>query len=90
MVPKKYLLLAVAIIGIFFFIILNRVDGFQNAAPAENTDIKVEMCEIFRDTYNSLSVTLSKMEKSNIKVSDSMSAHLDSIKKQMEQYSCNV
>jgi hypothetical protein len=35
-----------------------------------------------------LSSTVSKMEKSNVKVSDAMAAHLNSIKTQMEEHGC--
>jgi hypothetical protein len=90
MVAKNYILLAAAILfaGIFFFTVLNKLDGFQNAPPAEGADIKTQMCEIFRETYRSLSSTVSKMEKSNVKVSDAMAAHLNSIKTQMEEHGC--
>lgn len=90
MLPKKYLLFAVAAVFavVLFYSLSKGLDGFQNTAQVDDTDIKVQMCEIFKDTYQSLTSTINKMEKSNVKVSDNMKAHFDSIKQQMEQHGC--
>ena len=91
MTAKRSILIVAAIIfaGVIFFTVFNKLDGFQNAtAPDGGADIKTQICEIFRGTYNSLSTTVDKMENSNIKVSDATRAHLDSIKAQMEQHGC--
>lgn len=98
MVAKKYIAFALAAVFalVLFYTIMNGMgykmvkglDGFQNAGGVDDTDIKVQMCEIFRDTYNSLASTINKMEKANIKVSDTMSGHFDGIKKQMEEHKC--
>jgi DNA replication protein DnaD len=90
MLPKKYLIFGVAIVFalVLFYSTTKKISGFQNTVSTDSSDIKIQMCEIFRDTYNSLSSTLLKMDKSKIKVSDTMTTHLDSIKKQMEKHGC--
>jgi hypothetical protein len=65
-----------------------RADGFQNPVSNEDADIKAQMCAVFKETYNSLSVTLCKMDKSKMPTSEMMTAHLESIKQQMKEHRC--
>jgi hypothetical protein len=64
------------------------IDGFQNPVSNDSTDIKGQMCAIFKETYNSLSVTLSKLDNSKMQTSEMMTAHLESIKQQMKEHGC--
>lgn len=90
MVPKRYMMYGLAFLLVvgFAYSMWKGIDGFQNPVSNDNNDIKVQMCTIFKDTSNSLSVMLSKMDKSKLKTSEMMTVHLESIKKQMEQNGC--
>ena len=46
------------------------------------------MCAIFKETYSSLSATLSKTDMSKMPTSEMMTAHLESIKQQMKENGC--
>ena len=90
MLPKKYIvygLVFVLVLG-FAYSMWKRADGFQNPVSNDDADIKAQMCAVFKETYNSLSVTLGKMDKSKMPTSEMMTAHLESIKQQMKEHGC--
>jgi hypothetical protein len=80
--------LAILLLVGFAYSMWKGIDGFQNPVSNDDIDIKGQMWAIFKETYNSLSETLIKMDKSNIKTSEMMAAHLDSIKQQMKEHGC--
>jgi hypothetical protein len=90
MVSKKYIMYGLVFILVlgFAYSMWKRTDGFQNPVSNYDADIKMQMCSIFKETYNSLSVTLSKMDNSKVPTSEMMTAHLESIKQQMKEHRC--
>jgi hypothetical protein len=65
-----------------------KVDGFQNPTSTPDTDIKVEMCDIFRTTYNSLQKNYDSIVKIKPDSAEPIKAHMNSIKEQMEKNRC--
>jgi len=80
---------AIVICAILFcFIMFTKVDGFQNPTSNPDTNIKVEMCDIFKTTYNSLQANYNNIAKINPDNAEAIKAHMNSIKDQMDKNGC--
>ena len=90
MVPKRYMMYGLAFLLVvgFAYSMWKGIDGFQNPVSNDDIDIKGQMCAIFKETYSSLSATLSKTDMSKMPTSEMMTAHLESIKQQMKEHGC--
>ena len=84
----KLILVGLFVLALVCFVLLNKVDGFQNSPRTDNSDIKGDICAIYSDTLTSIQNKYNAMDKTNEITPAILKLHMDNIKAQMVKQGC--
>ena len=82
-----------AVAAVVLFVLFSKsVSGFQNptgqTGQTDQTDIKVQICDILKNTYSSSKFNFDSLYKTDKEKAGVILIHLEAIKKQMTEQGC--